>query len=103
MTRSSWKLKYIDSLLLKQLYAFSKLKDEKKRILQIWSRQSTILPDFIGQKVMIHNGIRFITVTLSEGMVGHKFGEFAITKRIGAGIHSTNQKENSNRQRQKKK
>jgi len=103
MTRSSWKLKYIDPILLKQLYAFSKAKDEKKRILQIWSRHSTILPDFVGLKVMIHNGIRFITVTLSEGMVGHKFGEFAITKRMGAGIHNTNQKENLGKQRQKKK
>jgi len=103
MTRSSWKLRYINPILLKQLYAFSKIKNEKKRVLQIWSRQSTILPDFVGLKVMIHNGVRFVTVTLSEAMVGHKFGEFAITKRMGAGIHTANQKEISAKQKQRKK
>jgi small subunit ribosomal protein S19 len=102
MTRSSWKLNYIDPLLLKQLYVLSKMKSDKKPVLQIWSRQSTILPDFVGLKVMVHNGIRFVTITLTKAMVGHKFGEFALTKRMGSLIHSPNSQKGILKKRKKK-
>lgn len=48
---------------------------------KIWSRRSVILPQFIGKTVVIHNGKMFISLKVTEDMVGHKFGEFAITRR----------------------
>lgn len=52
----------------------------ERRVVKTWSRRSTILPDFIGQTVAIHNGKAFIPVFISENMVGHKLGEFAPTR-----------------------
>lgn len=48
---------------------------------KVWSRRSVILPEFLEKTVMIHNGKGFISVKISEDMIGHKFGEFAITRR----------------------
>jgi len=47
----------------------------------IWSRRSTILPQFVGLKFQIHNGMKFIPITVSEEMIGHRFGEFALTRK----------------------
>ena len=49
-------------------------------MIRIWSRRSTILPQFVGLTFGVHNGRRFIPVLVTEGMVGHKFGEFAPTR-----------------------
>ena len=51
-----------------------------KKPIKTWSRNSTIIPDFVGHSFMIHNGKTFIPITISEEMVGHKLGEFAPTR-----------------------
>ena len=58
-----------------------KLKEKpNKKPIKTWSRNSTIIPDFVGHSFMIHNGKTFIPITISEEMVGHKLGEFAPTR-----------------------
>lgn len=54
----------------------------KKKILRIWSRGSVILPEFLGRKFEIYNGKRFILLTVTEDMIGYKFGEFALTRKV---------------------
>ena len=53
-----------------------------KKPIKTWSRKSTILPDFVGISFLIYNGKKFIPITISEDMVGHKFGEFAPTRQF---------------------
>ena len=53
---------------------------EQKRPIKTWSRNSTVIPDFVGYSFLIHNGKSFIPITISEEMVGHKLGEFAATR-----------------------
>ena len=78
MARSVWKGPFVHPSLLKKI---DKLKNEpNKKPIKTWSRHSTIIPDFIGHSFMIHNGKSFIPITVSEEMVGHKFGEFAATR-----------------------
>lgn len=52
----------------------------KKAVIKTWSRRSTITPDFVGHTFAVHNGNKFIPVFVTESMVGHKLGEFAITR-----------------------
>ena len=56
------------------------LKGNKRKPIKTWSRNSTIIPEFVGHSFMIHNGKSFIPITISEEMVGHKLGEFAPTR-----------------------
>ena len=78
MTRSIWKGPFVHSSLLKKI---DKLKNNPtKKPIKTWSRNSTIIPDFVGHSFMIHNGKSFIPITISEEMVGHKLGEFAPTR-----------------------
>ena len=56
--------------------------DPKKIPIKTWSRKSTIIPDFVGLSFLIYNGKKFIPLTVSEDMVGHKFGEFAPTRQF---------------------
>ena len=51
-----------------------------KKVLRTWSRRSTILPDFVGHTIAVHNGRKFIPVYVTENMVGHKLGEFSATR-----------------------
>lgn len=61
----------------------------KKKPIKTWSRASMIVPDFVGHTFMVHNGKTFITVYVSENMVGHKLGEFAPTRTFkGHGNHT---------------
>ncbi len=78
MPRSSWKLPFVDGYLLKKVKEYNS--SSKKQIIKIWSRRSTILPQFVGVNFAVHNGKKFVSVLVSEGMVGHKFGEFAPTR-----------------------
>ena len=72
MTRSVWKGPFVHPSLLKKI---DKLKDKpNKKPIKTWSRNSTIIPDFVGHSFMIHNGKSFIPITISEEMVGHKLG-----------------------------
>ena len=78
MARAVWKGPFVDGYLLKKADAVrdSGRNDEIKT----WSRRSTILPQFVGLTFGVHNGKKFIPVTVSENMVGHKFGEFSPTR-----------------------
>jgi small subunit ribosomal protein S19 len=72
MTRSIWKGPFVDvNVFYKPFHSNTK----------IWSRRSTVLPQFVGQKVHIHNGKTFVSLDITEDMVGHKFGEFAMTRK----------------------
>ena len=78
MARSVWKGPFVHPSLLKKI---DKIKEGgDKRPIKTWSRNSTIIPDFVGQSFLIHNGKSFIPITISEEMVGHKLGEFATTR-----------------------
>ena len=78
MTRSIWKGPFVDSYLLKK--ADDVRKSGRNDVIKIWSRRSTILPQFVGLTFGVHNGKKHIPVSVSENMVGHKFGEFAPTR-----------------------
>jgi small subunit ribosomal protein S19 len=61
----------------------------KKRPIKTWSRRSTVTPELVGNTVNVHNGKAFITVFITENMVGHKLGEFALTRTFkGHGAHT---------------
>jgi small subunit ribosomal protein S19 len=78
MSRSLYKGPFIDEHLLKKVVAMNE-KNEKK-VVRTWSRRSTIVPDFIGHTLAVHNGRKFIPVYVTENMVGHKLGEFSPTR-----------------------
>ena len=78
MARSIKKGPFIDAHLLKRVDAARASND--KRPIKTWSRRSTILPDFVGLTIAVHNGKQHIPVYVSENMVGHKLGEFALTR-----------------------
>lgn len=79
MSRSLKKGPYCNPKLLKKVRA---LKPGDKTILKTWSRYSAIFPDFVGFTVAVHNGKEHIPVYIDENMVGHKFGEFAPTRKF---------------------
>ena len=78
MARSIKKGPFIDAHLLKRVDVARATND--KRPIKTWSRLSTILPDFVGLTIAVHNGKQHIPVYVSENMVGHKLGEFALTR-----------------------
>jgi small subunit ribosomal protein S19 len=78
MARSIKKGPFIDAHLAKKVEAASAVRDRKP--IKTWSRRSTILPDFIGLTIAVHNGKQHVPVLISENMVGHKLGEFALTR-----------------------
>ncbi len=78
MPRSLKKGPFVDYHLLDKVEQAEK--DNSKKIIRTWSRRSMIIPDFIGHTFAVHNGRKFITVYVSENMVGHKLGEFAPTR-----------------------
>ncbi len=81
MSRSIKKGPFVDDSLMKKIV---KLNDaNKKEVVKTWSRRSTIFPDFIGHTIAVHNGKDFIPVYITEEMVGHKLGEFALTRKFG--------------------
>lgn len=78
MTRSLKKGPFCDVYLIKKVEVAQEGKD--KRPIRTWSRRSTIMPDFIGLTIAVHNGKQHVPVYISENMVGHKLGEFALTR-----------------------
>ena len=78
MTRSVWKGPFVDGYLLKK--AETVRGSGRNEVIKIWSRRSTILPQFVGLTFGVHNGQKHIPVLVSEDMVGMKFGEFAPTR-----------------------
>ena len=78
MTRSVWKGPFVDGYLLKK--AEKVRSSGRNEVIKIWSRRSTILPQFVGLTFGVYNGHKHIPVNVSEDMIGHKFGEFAPTR-----------------------
>ena len=78
MARSLKKGPFIDAHLLKKVQELNK--GNQKKVIQTWSRRSTIYPDFVGHTVAVYNGKTHLPVYITEYMVGHKFGEFAPTR-----------------------
>ena len=78
MSRSIKKGPFVDGHLLKKVEAARAAKD--KRPIKTWSRRSTVLPDFVGLTIAVHNGKQHMPVYVTENMVGHKLGEFALTR-----------------------
>lgn len=78
MSRSLKKGPYIDEKLLKKILKQKELGDHSA--VRTWARRSQIAPEFVGHKVAIHNGRKFIDILVSERMVGHHLGEFAPTR-----------------------
>lgn len=80
MARSLKKGPFVDQSLMKKVQAAKT--STKKEVIKTWSRRSTIYPDFIGLTFAVHNGKDFIPVYVTEDMVGHKLGEFALTRKF---------------------
>ena len=78
MGRSVAKGPFVDEHLEKRIDALNANND--KKVLRTWSRRSTILPEFVGHTIGVHNGKKFIPVYVTENMVGHKLGEFSPTR-----------------------
>jgi small subunit ribosomal protein S19 len=78
MARSIKKGPFVDLHLLKKVDNARATND--KRPIKTWSRRSTVLPDFVGLTIAVHNGKQHIPVYVSENMVGHKLGEFSLTR-----------------------
>ena len=81
MARSLKKGPFVDESLMKKIVKLNEA--NKKEVVKTWSRRSTIFPDFIGHTIAVHNGKDFIPVYITEDMVGHKLGEFALTRKHG--------------------
>ncbi len=75
MARSSWKGPFVDADLLKK--ADKARESGRNDVIKTWSRRSTILPQFVGLTFGVYNGQKHVPVSVSEEMVGHKFGEFS--------------------------
>jgi small subunit ribosomal protein S19 len=78
MGRSLRKGPFADEHLVSKVSVLNEKND--KKVVRTWSRRSTIIPDFIGHTIAVHNGKKFIPVYITENMVGHKLGEFAPTR-----------------------
>ena len=81
MARSLKKGPYVEASLMKKVIEMNK--SNKKTVIKTWSRRSTIYPEFVGHTFTVHNGKDFIPVYVTEEMVGHKLGEFALTRKFG--------------------
>ncbi len=82
MARSTKKGPFVDGYLQGLIEAMNS-RNEKK-VLRTWSRRSTIIPEFVGHTIAVHNGKKFIPVYITENMVGHKLGEFSFTRQFKA-------------------
>jgi small subunit ribosomal protein S19 len=78
MSRSLKKGPYINLKLEKKINDMNE--SGKKTVIKTWSRASMISPDFVGHTIAVHNGNKFIPVYITENMVGHKLGEFSMTR-----------------------
>ena len=88
MSRSIKKGPFVDGHLMKKVETAVAAKD--KRPIKTWSRRSTVLPDFVGLTIAVHNGKQHIPVYVTENMVGHKLGEFSPTRMFSG--HSAEKK-----------
>ncbi len=82
MARSLKKGPFIEPHLQKKVEAAQAVND--KRVIKTWSRRSTVVPQMIGLTIAVHNGNKFIPVYVTDNMVGHKLGEFSLTRTFRA-------------------
>ncbi len=82
MARSLKKGPFIDGHLQKKIDTAQAAMD--KRVIKTWSRRSTVIPQMIGLTIAVHNGNKFIPVYVTDNMVGHKLGEFSVTRTFRA-------------------
>ena len=94
MARSIKKGPFVDAHLLKKVETVRATND--KRPIKTWSRRSTVLPDFVGLTIAVHNGKQHIPVYVSENMVGHKLGEFSLTRTFKG--HAADKKASRNKE-----
>jgi small subunit ribosomal protein S19 len=78
VARSVWKGPFVDGYLLKKVETARE--SGRNQVIKIWSRRSTVLPQFVGLTFGVYNGQKHISVLVTEDMIGHKFGEFAPTR-----------------------
>jgi len=80
MSRSLKKGPFVDTSLLEKIEVMNR--GSEKKVIKTWSRRSTVIPEFVGHTLAVHNGRKFIPVYVTENMVGHKLGEFAPTRQF---------------------
>ena len=78
MGRSLKKGPFVDTPLLEKIEVMNR--GAEKKVIKTWSRRSTVIPEFVGHTLAVHNGKKFIPVYITENMVGHRLGEFAPTR-----------------------
>ena len=88
MARSLKKGPFADASLLKKVDALNA--SGQKQVIKTWSRRSTIFPSFVGHTIAVHDGRKHVPVYVTEDMVGHKLGEFSLTRKCGG--HGENKK-----------
>ncbi|MGH7340912.1 MAG: 30S ribosomal protein S19 [Candidatus Rokuibacteriota bacterium] len=91
MGRSLKKGPYVDEKLFERVEELNRIR--QKKVLKTWSRRSTVMPEFIGHTLAVHNGRKFIPVYVTENMVGHRLGEFALTRTFR--VHGSSEKTSS--------
>ena len=87
MPRSLKKGPFVDGHLLKKVDDLNGANE--KRVIKTWSRRSTIIPEMVGHTIAVHDGRKHVPVYITESMVGHKLGEFAITRTFRTHGHHT--------------
>ena len=87
MSRSVKKGPFVQESLLKKINDMNK--NGEKKVLKTWSRSSTIFPQMIGHTIAVHDGKKHVPVYISEDMVGHKLGEFALTRTFRGHVDMT--------------
>lgn len=89
MTRSADKGPFVDDSLIKKVDRTKA--GNKREVIKTWSRRSMVIPDFVGLTIAVHDGRKFVSVFITENMVGHKLGEFAPTRtfRLHSGQRKT--------------
>ena len=80
MARSLSKGPFIDAHLQKKVDDTQAKSEKEKRVIKTWSRRSTVVPTMIGLTIAVHNGNKFVPIYVTDNMVGHKLGEFSITR-----------------------
>lgn len=91
MARSTKKGPFVDDSLMKKIE--NAKESSKRESVKTWSRRSMVVPDFVGMTIAVHDGRKFVSVYVTENMVGHKLGEFAPTRTFR--MHSGQRKESS--------
>jgi small subunit ribosomal protein S19 len=86
LSRSAKKGPFVDERLLRRITAMNQA--GQKRMVKTWSRASTIFPEMVGHTIAVHDGRKHVPVFISESMVGHKLGEFALTRTFRGHVKS---------------